>query len=258
MHAIVTAGGIPEPGDPLYEYTKGTEKALLPIAGKPMIQWVLDALCLAQSIEQVIVIGLNDDTGISCSKLVAFLPSHGEMLDNIRAGTKKLLELNPRVNHVMVVSSDIPAITAAMIDWVAQAVIESDHDVYYNVVSRESMEARFPNSKRSYLKLRDVEVCGGDLNAFRASSVFNNQEIWDRIIASRKNVLKQASLIGYDTLLLVMLHALTLEKAVKLASKRLGLRGRAIQCPFAEIAMDVDKPHQLEIMQAHLSQTTPA
>jgi GTP:adenosylcobinamide-phosphate guanylyltransferase len=258
MDAIVTAGGIPGQEDPLYPYTLGGEKALLPIAGKPMIQWVLDALCMAESVERVIVIGLNDDTGISCSKLAAFLPTHGEMLDNIRAGTKKLLEFNPRVNHVLVVSSDIPAITSPMVDWVAQAVQETDHDVYYNVVSREAMETRFPTSKRSYLKLKDVEVCGGDLNAFRAKSVFNDLEIWDRIIASRKNVLKQAALIGYDTLILVMLHALTLEKAAKLASKRLGLRGRAVPCPFAEIAMDVDKPHQLEIMQAHLSQLNPA
>jgi GTP:adenosylcobinamide-phosphate guanylyltransferase len=254
MDAIVTAGGIPQPGEPLYEYTQGGEKALLKIAGKPMLQWVLDALCLAESVERVIVIGLNDDTGITCPKLAAFLPSHGEMLDNIRAGTKKLMEFNPQVNHVMVVSSDIPAITAPMVDWVAGAVRETDHDVYYNVVSRESMETRFPTSKRSYLKLKDVEVCGGDLNAFRAKSVLNKIEIWDRIIASRKNVLKQASLIGYDTLILVMLHALTLEKAANLASKRLGLRGRAVLCPYAEIAMDVDKPHQLEIMDAHLSE----
>jgi GTP:adenosylcobinamide-phosphate guanylyltransferase len=258
MDAIVTAGGIPGPEDPLYEFTQGGEKALLPIAGKPMVQWVLDALCLSESVERVIVIGLNDDTSINCSKLAAFLPSHGEMLDNIRAGTKKLLEFNPHVNHVLVVSSDIPAITAPMVDWVAQAVKETDHDVYYNVVSRESMEARFPTSNRSYLRLKDVEACGGDLNAFRAQSVFNNLEIWDRIIASRKSVLRQASLIGYDTLILAMLHVLTLEKAAKLASKRLGLKGRAIQCPFAEIAMDVDKPHQLEIMQAHLSQLNPA
>ena len=40
MDAIVTAGGIPMPGEPLYEYTNGSPKALLDIAGKPMIQWV--------------------------------------------------------------------------------------------------------------------------------------------------------------------------------------------------------------------------
>ena len=29
MDAIVTAGGIPQPGEPLYEYTQGKSKALL-------------------------------------------------------------------------------------------------------------------------------------------------------------------------------------------------------------------------------------
>ena len=44
MDAIVTAGGIPQPGEPLYEYTLGASKAMLDVVGKPMIQWVLDAL----------------------------------------------------------------------------------------------------------------------------------------------------------------------------------------------------------------------
>jgi GTP:adenosylcobinamide-phosphate guanylyltransferase len=258
MDAIVTAGGIPHPGDPLYEFTQGSEKALLEVAGKPMIQWVLDAVCQADSVERVVLIGLNEGTGINCPKMAAFLPSHGEMLDNLRAGTKKLLEFNPQLAYVLAVSSDIPAITPQMVDWVAQKVQETEHEAYYNVVTREAMEKRFPASNRSYVKLKDVEVCGGDMNVFRAKSVFGNQELWDRIIDARKNVLKQASLIGYDTLLLIMLRVLTLEKAAKLASKRLGIRGRAIVCPYAEIAMDVDKPHQLEIMRAFLSEHMPA
>jgi GTP:adenosylcobinamide-phosphate guanylyltransferase len=258
MDAIVTAGGIPKPGEPLYEYTQGNEKALLEIAGKPMIQWVLDALSQADSIERVILIGLNDANGIHCPKLVASLPTHGEMLDNIRAGTKKVLEFNPQAALVLAVSSDIPAITPQMVNWVTQVVQETDHELYYNVVTRQAMEARFPASNRSYVKLKDVEVCGGDMNVFRVKSVFGNEELWERIVASRKNALKQASLIGYDTLLLVLLRVLTLEKAAKLASKRLGIRGRAVICPYAEIAMDVDKPHQLEIMRAFLSNQKPA
>lgn len=258
MDAIVTAGGVPQPEDPLYEYTQGSEKALLRIAGKPMIQWVLDALSQAKSVEQVVLIGLNDDKDISCSKLVASLPSHGEMLDNIRAGTRKLIELNPQTSHVLAVSSDIPGITAEMVDWLTGVVQESDHDLYYTVVTRDVMEARFPASNRSYIKLKDVEVCGGDMNAFRAKIVLGHQDLWDRIIGSRKNALKQASLIGFDTLLLVMLRVLTLENAAKYASRRLGLKGRAVACPFAEVAMDVDKPHQLEILRAYLSEQTLA
>ena len=35
-------------------------------------------------------------------------------------------------------------------------------------------------------------------------------------------------------------------------SKRLKVAGRAVVCPYAEVGMDVDKPHQLEIMRADL------
>jgi hypothetical protein len=34
MDAIITAGGIPQPDDPLYEYTQGSHKALLDIASQ--------------------------------------------------------------------------------------------------------------------------------------------------------------------------------------------------------------------------------
>lgn len=50
MDAIVIAGGIPRPEDPLYAYSHGDSKALIDVAGKPMIQWVLDALGDAKKI----------------------------------------------------------------------------------------------------------------------------------------------------------------------------------------------------------------
>ena len=58
MIAIVTAGGESQPGEPLYDQTHGGLKALLNIHGKPMVQWVLDALGQTDRIDQVIVVGL--------------------------------------------------------------------------------------------------------------------------------------------------------------------------------------------------------
>jgi hypothetical protein len=51
---------------------------------------------------------------------------------------------------------------------------------------------------------------------------------------------------------LLLLRRVTLEGAVKRASRRLKVKGRAIVCPYAEVGMDVDKPHQLEIMRQDL------
>ena len=253
IDAIVIAGGVPSEDDPLFEYSQGGPKAMLDVSGRPMVQWVLDALCEAQSIGGVVVMGLPEDSNVICDKALAYSPSQGSMLENIRAGVEKLISIHPDSLHVAIVSSDIPAITSDIVDWVVDTAMETDEDVYYNVITRQVMEKRFPGANRSYVRLKDVEVCGGDLNVARTSMVHENNELWDRIIASRKNAFKQAALLGYDTLLLLLLRAITLEGAVKKVTKRLNLTGRALVCPYAEVAMDVDKPHQLELLRADLA-----
>jgi len=254
MDAIVTAGGVPQPGEPLYEYTQGSSKALLDVSGKPMIQWVLDALTATSTIDRVLIMGLPADSEISCPKLVSYLPSQGDMVANIRAGISELLRINPQAQHVLLASSDIPCITSEMVDWVVKTTMQTDEDAYYNVISRQVMEKRFPTSNRSYIKLKDVEVCGADMNVVATRLVTTNDEIWIKLVSARKNALKQAALLGFDTLFLLLLHAITMEAAVKKVTKRLNITGRAILCPYAEVGMDIDKPHQLEILRADLAQ----
>ncbi len=254
MEAVVIAGGIPQPGEYLYEETKGSPKAMLNIAGRPMIQWILNALSNAQTIDRVVVIGLPADCcDVRSSKPLAFYPNQADMIENIRLGAARVLEANPQARHFLIVSSDIPAITPEMVDWEVNTAMETDHDAYYNVIKREVMEARYPGSRRSYVHLKDMEVCGGDMNVVRAQTVTANEALWKKIVDARKSALKQASLLGYDTLLLLFFRLLTLERAVKIASKRLSIQGRAIVCPYAEVGMDVDKPHQLAIMRDDLA-----
>ena len=253
MDAIVIAGGVPQEGEPLYDYTQGKPKALLDIAGKPMIQWVFDALCKADTVGQIVVVGLDEDNDLSCTKAIAYIPSQGGIVENIRAGVNKIIKENPTANHVLAVSSDIPAITPEIVNWNVQAALETDEDVYYNLIPRQVMEERFPNSNRSYARFKDIEVCGGDMNVLRTQLVTQNDELWKKIVAARKNVFKQAALIGYDTLFLLLFRLITLDDAVRRVTKRLNLKGRGILCPFAEVGMDVDKPHQLELIRTDLT-----
>ncbi len=76
--------------------------------------------------------------------------------------------------------------------------------------------------------------------------------LWGKLGAARKNVLKQAALIGYDTLFLILFRLLDFEGVAAYAQKKLKMNILAIQSPFAEMAMDVDKPHQLEILKNEL------
>jgi GTP:adenosylcobinamide-phosphate guanylyltransferase len=258
MDAILTAGGIPQPQDPLYAHSNGESKALIDIAGKPMAQWVLDALGEARTIDRVVLVGLTKKSGLTCKKSLHFISSQGKLLENIKAGTAKVLELDPRAKYILFVTSDIPAINGQMVDWIVDTCLQTKHDLYYNVIRRESMEQRFPASMRTFTRLKGMEVCGGDMNMARAAIVSENSEFWDKVFEARKNPAAQAALIGGDIILKFIFRQLTIDDVIRRVADKLGLKGRAIVCPYPEIAMDVDKPHQLEIMRAHLARRVRA
>lgn len=253
MDAIVTAGGIPQPEDPLYTYSHGDSKALIDVAGKPMVQWVLDALGEAQHVDNVIVIGLSPKSGVTCKKPMYFVSNQGRMLANIVAGVNKVLELNKKNEYVLIVSSDIPTLKPEMVDWLVDTCMETRDDLYYGVCPRDVMEARFPNSKRTYTKLKDMELCGADINISHVRMATEHLDMWESLIGTRKSPLKQAGIIGLGTLFRVLTRSITLDELVEIVCKRIGIQARAIQWSHAEPCMDVDKPHQLELLREDMA-----
>ena len=253
MNAIVTAGGIPQPGDKLYAYSNGGSKALIDIAGKPMVQWILDTLGEAKKVDQVIIIGLSPKSGLTCKKPLHYVSNQGRMLANITAGVNKSLELNPKGEYVLIVSSDIPGLKGEMVDWLVKTCMQTKDDLYYGVCPREVMEARYPASNRTYTKLKDMEVCGADINVTHVRMVTEHLNTWEQLIGNRKSPLRQAAVIGVDTFFQLATGQFTLQALVERASQRIGIKGRAIIWDQAEPCMDVDKPHQLELMREDLA-----
>jgi GTP:adenosylcobinamide-phosphate guanylyltransferase len=248
LDAIVTAGGITQTDEPLYPMIGSGKKAMLEIHGKPMVQWVLDAISASQRIHRVVVVGLPPDTPLISRQPLKLIDDQGDAVENTRAAVAYLLKDSDVQEKVLLVSADIPAISTEMLDWMVDRVEESDHDLYYNVISRAVMEKRYPESKRTYIHLKDGEYCGGDASAIRKLLATNTHPLFKRLMAARKNPVRQAGLIGVDTMLLLLLKQLTLKDAVRRISGRLHIHGRAVDCPYAELGMDVDKPFQYEIM----------
>ncbi len=248
MDAIVTAGGIPLPEDPLYSYTNGDSKAMVDVAGKPMIQWVLDALGDAKHVDNIILIGLSPKSGVTCKKPLHYISNQGRMLSNIVVGVEKSLELDPKTEYVLVASSDIPGIKAEMVDWLIETCMQTKEDIYYGVVPREVMETRYPGSNRTYTKLKNIQLCGADMHITHISMATEHLDMWEELIGNRKSPLKQAATIGFGTLLRVATRSITLDELVLTVTKRLNITGRPIVWEHAEPGMDVDKPHQLELI----------
>jgi hypothetical protein len=98
-----------------------------------------------------------------------------------------------------------------------------------------------------------MDVCGADMNVSHVRNATEHLDMWESLIGSRKSPLKQAGIIGYGTLFKLLTRQLTLEEAVQRVSERIGFKGRAIVWPYAEPCMDVDKPHQLEMLREDLA-----
>lgn len=252
MNAIVIAGGIPEPGDPLYSVSQGRPKALLDVAGRPMVQWVLDALQACPRVEHVVVVGLAPSSGLRVGPRTRLLPDQGSLVSNVLTALQAVRDLDPAATHTLLSSGDIPGITPEMVAWRVTTIEASRADLDYAVVERSTMERVFPGSRRSFTRLKEAEVCGGDLNGLSVH-VAAQRDLWDRLVAARKNALKQAAIVGLDVLILALLRRLTLEDAGRRVSRNLGLQGHVTLCPYAEVGMDVDKPHQLEMLRQHLA-----
>jgi molybdopterin-guanine dinucleotide biosynthesis protein A len=250
MDAVVLAGGIPREGEPLYPVSQGYPKALLPVAGKPMAQWVLDALAAAQHVRRVFVVGLEG--GLRFPRTINYLPNQGGFLDNILLGARTLLESEPQVPNFLLISSDIPAVTGPQIDWVIEQTFDSQHEFFYCVLEREVMEDLFPGCRRTFFRFRDRVVCGGDLAVIGMSIFSKDSGVWHKLTEARKSRWKTAAIIGFDVLLLFLLRLLTIDTAVRAASRRIGIRGTVLFCPYPEVGMDVDKPFQLDIVNEFL------
>jgi len=254
MDAILLAGGVPDPESPLYPYTQGKPKAAVNIGNKPMIQWVLDALNESETIDGIVVIGCEDmQDQLKSGKILTFKPATDDILLNFKLGADAILEHKPDAKSIAVVSSDIPMITPESVNWVINTAQESDEDLHYCVIDQQQMEKRFPDSARSYVKLKDMNVCGGDLFIIGFDLYTANKDFWGKLFDARKSYLRQAGLIGFDILILLLLRRLTFTEVVNKVTHRLGITGRGLICPYPEIGMDIDKPHQLELARNELS-----
>jgi hypothetical protein len=114
------------------------------------------------------------------------------------------------------------------------------------------MEARFPGSARTFTKLKGIQLCGGDMNIASLHALLSEGGFWQKMADARKSPLRQAALVGFDTLLVVLLRLETMDQVAARVCRNLGIQGRGLLCPYPELAMDVDKDHHLEVVRRDL------
>ena len=253
---VVSAGWTPSEDDPLAEFTKNGPKAIIPIAGRPMITYVVDAVAATRHVKHVVIVALDPNAEVEFSVPVEYVPDAGSLVDNGVAGLQYALDHYPNLDGVLISSSDLPLVTSDMLNTIVAECFQTEHDIYYIVIERAVMEGRFPESKRSYMRLVEGNFAGGDVFLVRPSLTVDHQDLLRELASARKSVFRQARMIGLRIFLKLLFRRLHLGEIVQRVSQVLGMNARVIQFPHAEVGMDVDKPFQLEIVRAELEART--
>lgn len=243
VEALILAGG--QAKIPGYEM----EEALIPLAGQPMIEYVLQAVQGAAGVGRVCLVGPESLRSLYRDREGLILaPAGNDVLESLANG---LQALAPR-EWMLVVTGDIPMVTSVMIEDFLARCQEKPADFYYAILRRETNEARFPGTRRTYIRLKEGVVCGGNLFLVRPEVVAEACRRGAAIIALRKNPLGLARLIGLGFILRLLFHRLSLVEAEARFSHVLGLRGVTVISPYAEVGVDVDKPEDLALAEAAL------
>lgn len=253
IDAIVLAGA-PNAGK-LKDVSPERWEALIDLEGRPLISWSLDPLLGARTIRRIVVVGPKPELERVLAGLpVDIITPTGDMFENVLAGFRRLAETTPdgRAGLALVSTADIPLITPEIVDGLVKACLEEGGEAFYPVVSRETMEATFPGTKRTYGTLREGTFTGGNLFVVDGAVLERVAAKAKALIEARKNPLKMAGAIGFGFVVRLLLGRLTIRQLEAYVGGKFGFVARAMIVPWAEIGIDVDKPADLDLVRAYL------
>jgi len=225
--------------------------ALLDVAGVPMLVRVVRALKASPSIGRIVV-SIDDPAVLDGVPELRASLADGSLacrtaLDSPSRSVFDALADAAAGEKVLVVTADHALLTTEMVEYFAQHDA-ADADVLVAMVSARVIRAQYPESTRTYIKLRDDWFSGANLFAFLTPAAKGAAEFWVRAERFRKQPWKLVGTFGPVALLLFLMRRLDLEAALARVSRAMGVRVRAVRMPWAEAAIDVDRPSDLELV----------
>jgi GTP:adenosylcobinamide-phosphate guanylyltransferase len=248
--AVVLAGGSAKPD--FIAKTGLSNRALVEIDGRTMLDRVVGALREAPSVGEVLVVG-----NIPASSSYRLVTDHGGFVENIFA----CVEAAPISDYVLISTADVPFLSSEAVEDMIQRGAVLEADIVYPVVAVSECYKRFPGIKRTAVKLREGEFTGGNLVMARPEFLTRQRDHIAQVYAARKSPLKIAGMLGVGTTLRFavslavwpgIMNIPLLERRVSIM---LGGTARALISTYPELATDIDKVEDLEAIGAFKKHT---
>jgi GTP:adenosylcobinamide-phosphate guanylyltransferase len=256
--AIVLAGRRSS-DDPLAAAAGAPHRALLDIEGEPMLLRVVQRLVARSTIERILInidepALLGDVPGLKtlhASGAVEYMTSTSSPSESVLESLEWAdLEAGP----VLVTTADHALLDDAMLDAFFEGSEDAEADLTLALVPRTTIEAHFPETRRTYLHFSDESYSGANLFLFRTPKAKRAAAFWRGVESQRKQPWRIVRAFGLLNLALFLARCLSLERAFVRASHVIGAELRAIPLGIAEAAIDVDKIEDLELVRQILEQ----
>ena len=258
LFSVVILAGDRELNDPVAQASAVSCKALVPVSGRAMVLRVLDALGEAREVDTRILCGPSMESVKQNTELYE-LVSSGQVQwvapqDTPSSSAFSVLQSLPDDVPVLVTTADHALLSAAMVDHFCGEARNIGCDVLAGVARHDLIVKAFPDTLRTVTRLKDGGYCGCNLFAFLTPRARLAADFWRKVENERKKPLRIVKVIGWTTVLRYLLGILTLDHALGKLSQRMNLRVGAVQMPFAEAAVDVDKVEDLLLVEAILAE----
>lgn len=246
--AIVLAGS--RPGVDPFAARYGTDlKALIPVAGVPMVARPVQALLASEDVAQVRVLAQQPE------RIAEALPTDPHLVLTISGATiastlDDLLNDPATPFPLLVTTADHALLDTAMVaDFCARA---EGADLAIGLVERAPLMARLPDTQRTWLKFRGGAYSGANLFAFGSKEAAKAVALWRAVEQDRKKGWKMIAALGPSVLMGAVLRLRTLQQTLDGVGRKLGLTIRAVELANPLAAVDVDKPADHELVTAIL------
>lgn len=236
--ALVLAGS--RPGRDAFAENHGTDlKALIPVGGVPMVARPVRVLLAAPEIGAVRVLAQQPE------RIAAVLPNDArlsvESSGATIAATIEAILADPRTTYpLLVTTADHALLDGEMVADFCAAVAGAD--VAIGLVERAALDARLPQTRRTWIRFRGGAYSGANLFALGSADAAKAVALWRSVEQDRKKGWRMVAALGPALLLGSVLRLRTLDQTLASIGRRLGLKIRKVELANPLAAVDVDKP----------------
>lgn len=249
--AILLAGERSERNE-LLKYAHVNAKSLIEINGKPMILYVLEALLQNSFIDEVIIVGphlIIDE----CQEIRELITKKKiRFYEQKKSPALSILSLFEEIDenkNILITTSDNVLLKSEWIDFFCNAVIKSEADILMAVNDFNLVKNKYPESKRTVLKFKDISLCFCNLFAIMSKKGKEVVHIWLKVETLRKKPFKIARMfMPVWGLFLFLMGVLSSKKAFSVMSKKLNANVDIVNMPYPEACIDVDKIEDLVLV----------